>query len=177
MATEETKCSDNFYLPIGPQGPRGEQGLTGAQGPGGAVTQGPAGPAGGNKIDINFQIGSTPYMEATVGGEWERLAHFIFPGTSEFTPSSWRVAVGYYLTRGSNDIKLQLGYLQNDGTKVIVASIDEVVSPSTQGFVYKIFNASSFNGLPSAASNFFVEGKVTKVGKEFRTRYFATELR
>lgn len=177
MAIQETKCAENFYLPLGPQGPRGVQGGAGPQGIGGIVTQGPQGPAGGNKIDINLQSGSSPYIEVKSPNQWITLAHFIFPGTTSFVPNTWRIAIGYYVRTLNNRIFARLGYIDVDGNKVIVADVDEVVQPTDQGFKYLVLNASSFNGLPADASNFFVEGKVQLVDGNFRTRYFATELR
>lgn len=178
MATEETKCSDNYFLPKGSDGARGPIGITGSTGLSGKSTVGPAGPAGGNKIDINFQVGNKPYIQATSAGEFKTLAHFIFPGTQEFTPQSWKVAIGYTALRALNKVILRLGYLTADGEKVIVSTIEKnLTEPSLRGLKYLILTSSALSGLPLDASNFFVEASVSYMDMESVTRFYATELR
>jgi hypothetical protein len=62
MATEETNCASNFYLPQGPEGPQGDQGLIGPQGYAGNSQLGIQGPSGSSKVDVNIQLGNNPYL-------------------------------------------------------------------------------------------------------------------
>jgi len=184
MAYKEPRCTDNYTLPKGDKGPKGPQGDTGIQGLAGPGIQGPTGTAGGNKIDINLQSNDNPYIDLVgiiPGNVVPDLGFFVFPGTNEFTPSSWRVA---YSLQGSTGtltapatIFVELGFIQTDGTKQAVASFTDTQQSTTA--VYTIKEISSFSNLPPDPALFYISGSAggtTGSGKTV-VRIYATELR
>ena len=186
MAIEETKCTENYFIPRGPVGPRGDTGAIGPQGDSGPGTIGPIGPAGGSKIDINFQIGNTPYILLTPEKEYVPLGHFIFPGTTSFNPQTWRMAIATKALFQGNSINMRLVFIQADGTRIIVASMNKAVTqdPSATSVLYEILETDSFTGLPTAPANFVVEARALKAddfsagfGGTHVTVFYATELR
>jgi len=179
MATEETNCAGNFYLPQGPQGERGDQGLIGPQGYAGNSQQGIQGPSGASKIDINLNKAGDPYVEITEPYAFVTLAHFIFPGTNEWTPQSWRIGVGYFSKTGSNAIQINLGYITDSGTRVIVGTrvINTVAGEPAGPLEYSVEEISNLGSFPATATNCFVEANATTTEKGNITRFFATELR
>jgi len=179
MATEETNCASNFYLPRGPQGPIGDQGLIGPQGYAGNPQLGAQGPSGASKIDININYGIDPYMELLGHDAFFTLAHFIFPGTNDFTPQTWRIAVGYFSSVGSNVITINLGYITDSGSKVILGTreINTTAGTPGSGLEYSVEEISNLGSFPAGPTNCFVEAKATQTGKGNTTRFYATELR
>jgi hypothetical protein len=179
MATEETKCADNFYLPIGPQGERGEQGPVGPQGTSGAPQSGIQGPSGGSKIDINLQKGTDPYIQADIAENWFTLAHFIYPGSAVFTPQTWRTAIATFANKELNSVFLRLGYINDAGQQIILATHQVIVNPSNTSSTtdLSIEEVSNLGSFPADPTNFFVQAKVGFVGKGYVTNFYATELR
>lgn len=177
MANKELHCTDNYTLPKGDRGPRGEQGDAGLQGPAGPGSQGPQGPVGGTKIDINIQSESKPYTELYSNNQAD-LAFFIFPGTLVFNPTTWRVAFSMVSVFGNNTLRVEMGYINPDGSKQIVAGFTETRQESEPRYIVK--EISSFNNLPDNAVPFYISASVTLPSQQngqVVTRVYATEIR
>jgi hypothetical protein len=179
MATENTNCADNFNLPQGPVGPEGPQGVIGPQGYPGNTQQGLQGPSGTSKIDVNIQENDDAYVSLTDPDSFKTLVHFIFPGTNDFTPQTWRVALSYYSASGGSLITFNLGYITSSGTRVIVGTntIPTISNAAGSGDTYSIEEVSNLGSFPVGATNCYVEASASSLGKGNAVKFYATELR
>src|SRR3990167_4713010 len=141
----ESSCVDNFTIPQGPQGPRGATGIQGSTGPKGDTgIQGNVGPSGGNKIDIHLREGNTPYVNITSlteSGE-QALCYFIFPGTSTFTPNSFKVGISSHTALGTVILSLNLYKINTNSTKTIVSSISTSLIEQS-GDIFQVVSSST----------------------------------
>lgn len=177
MAHEELKCTDNYSLPKGDRGPRGLTGPQGEQGVPGPGVIGPQGPAGGNKIDINLQSMTNPYIELTDTNQMD-LGYFIFPGTTVFTPKTWRVAFSMVSKNNPNSVRVELGFINPDGSKQIVAAFTETRQEALPFYIVK--EVSSFSNLPADPITFYISASVSLPSVptgNVATRLYATEIR
>jgi len=177
MAHKELKCTDNYSLPKGDRGPRGLTGPQGEQGVPGPGIAGPQGKQGGNKIDINLQSQVNPYIQLTDLNQTD-LAYFIFPGTTTFTPKTWRVAFSMVSKNNPNDLRVELGFINPDGSKQVVAAFTETRQDSQPFYVVK--EVSSFSFLPADPITFYISAAVAIPSDNIgtvQTRMYATEIR
>ena len=175
MANKELLCTDNYTLPKGDRGPRGLIGPTGQQGLAGPGLQGPTGPIGANKIDINLQSSFAPYVEISNTNPVD-IAYFIFPGTLVFTPTTWRIGYSILSKNQANTLGIELGYIKKNGTKEIVASVVETQQTATA--IYTVKEISSFSNLPADPQIFYISAYTTFTPSAGAiTRAYATELR
>ena len=177
MANKELKCTDNYSLPKGDRGPRGLTGPQGDQGVPGPGIAGPQGKQGGNKIDINLQSNQNPYIQLTDINQVD-LAYFIFPGTTTFTPKTWRVAFSMVSKTNPNHLRVELGFINPDGSKQLVAGFTEI-RQDVQPF-YVVKEVSSFSFLPADPITFYISASVSLPSVptgNVATRLYATEIR
>tara|TARA_R110002126_G_scaffold127296_1_gene269491 strand:- start:7208 stop:7750 length:543 start_codon:yes stop_codon:yes gene_type:complete len=179
MATEKTNCADNFTLPQGPPGPAGPQGVIGPQGYPGNTQQGLQGPSGASKIDVNIQERADPYVSLTEQDSFKTLVHFIFPGTNDFTPQTWRIALSYFSSTGNNIITIRLGYITSSGTRIIVGfrAIQTTASDGNNSDTYSVEEISDLGSFPAGATNCYVEASGSSLKKGNTVKFYATELR
>lgn len=148
----------------GNQGKRGPAGLVGADGILGAKgPAGPIGPSGENKLDINLQAGSDPFVEITSlisksSDNWDRLAFCIFPGTDIFTPEYAKIAYSIKSPNGEAFLFFRLIFIDGGGSTQIVSEA-RVSENYSNIHVYKILTAQLKN-LPNTETVLILEGAV-----------------
>jgi hypothetical protein len=162
-------CSENNNISAsqisqGSQGKRGPAGLTGADGKDGAKgPAGPIGPSGENKLDINLQAGSDPFVEITAlisqrSSNWDRLAFFIFPGTDVFTPEYAKIAYSIKTPKGESYLFFRIIFIDGGGRTQTVSEAT-VFGEYANIHVYKILTAALKN-LPNTETVLILEGAI-----------------
>ena len=126
MATSENHCIDNYSLP---QGPAGSQGIQGIQGPAGPIgldgSAGPQGKDGSNKIDINIQGNDKPYTDITTNEHTEvDIAYFIFPGTTTFTATAFKIITSLLADKATTKIRCTLYEISSTGVSTSAGTVD-----------------------------------------------------
>ena len=162
-------CSENNNISAsqisqGGQGKRGPSGLVGADGKDGAKgPAGPIGPSGENKLDINLQAGSDPFVEITAlisqrSDNWDRLAFFIFPGTDVFKPEYAKIAYSIKSPKGEAYLFFRIIFIDFGGRTQTVSEAF-VFEEYSNIHVYKILTAALKN-LPNTETVLILEGAI-----------------
>jgi len=178
MATSENNCTENYSLPQGPQGPIGETGATGPAGPTGPTgPAGPQGPSGASKIDINIQQGDNPYTNVDATGSTQVMAYFIFPGTSVFAASTFKVLGSILSPSGDMEVAVRLYQIEATGNEIL-AGTATLTGQTGNSHEFKIGVDSSLT-LPSAEGMMKITAAVdtTPITGSREARIYAAELR
>lgn len=162
-------CSENNNISAGQisrgnQGKRGSSGIKGEKGKDGARgPAGPIGPSGDNKLDINLQEGSKPFVDIKAkisknSNNWDTLAFCIFAGTDIFTPEYSKIAYSIKSPNGESFLFFRLIFIDSGG-RVQTVSEANVSENQTNIHVYKILTAQLKN-LPNTETVLILQGAI-----------------